>query len=155
MITSGSLTCSLLICSITAFLSQITNLQIKRTFSTSVLNNVGKDSGFELIAVASIIGLVFAILINLLLDFLREINDKEIRDTNGANSKKKWSNSLKTGIALLVMLCFISVISYGISKMNFPENISLFGHQYRIVEESENQEECEIEKESGISDSSK
>ena len=30
MITSGSLTCSLLICSITAFLSQITNLQIKR-----------------------------------------------------------------------------------------------------------------------------
>lgn len=125
------------------------------TFSTSVLNNVGKDSGFELIAVASIIGLVFAILINLLLDFLREINDKEIRDTNGANSKKKWSNSLKTGIALLVMLCFISVISYGISKMNFPENISLFGHQYRIVEESENQEECEIEKESGISDSSK
>lgn len=125
------------------------------TFSTSVLNNVGKDSGFELIAVAIIIGLVFAILINLLLDFLREINDKEIRDTNGANSKKKWSNSLKTGIALLVMLCFISVISYGISKMNFPENISLFGHQYRIVEESENQEECEIEKESGISDSSK
>ena len=125
------------------------------TFSTSVLNNVGKVSGFELIAVAIIIGLVFAILINLLLDFLREINDKEIRDTNGANSKKKWSNSLKTGIALLVMLCFISVISYGISKMNFPENISLFGHQYRIVEESENQEECEIEKESGISDSSK
>lgn len=125
------------------------------TFSTSVLNNVGKDSGFELIAVAIIIGLVFAILINLLLDFLREINDKEIRDTNGANSKKKWSNSLKIGIALLVMLCFISVISYGISKMNFPENISLFGHQYRIVEESENQEECEIEKESGISDSSK
>ena len=46
------------------------------TFSTSVLNNVGKTDVFELVIVALVIGLVFILLISILIDFLREINDK-------------------------------------------------------------------------------
>lgn len=122
------------------------------TFSTSVLNNVGTASEFELIAVAIIIGLVFLALINLLLDFLREINDKEIKDKNG---KKKLSSKITPGIGVLIVLAFLSLVSYGISKMNFPENISFFGHEYRMIDDSEIQEDSEAMIESGKSDSSK
>lgn len=122
------------------------------TFSTSVLNNLGNVPVFELITVAIIIGLVFVILIALLLDFLREINDKEIKDANG---KKRWSKKTKLGIGILVALSIISLISCGISKMSFPENINICGHNYRIIDETESQLESEVVIESGESDSSK
>ena len=48
------------------------------TFSTSVLNNLGKADTLELVAVALVIGLVFVLLISILIDFLRDINDKVI-----------------------------------------------------------------------------
>ena len=48
------------------------------TFSTSVLNNLGKADTLELVAVALVIGLVFVLLISILIDFLRNINDKVI-----------------------------------------------------------------------------
>ena len=47
------------------------------TFSTSVLNNVGKVSLSSLVIIASLIGTVFYMIISLLLSFLYEINDKE------------------------------------------------------------------------------
>ena len=58
------------------------------TFSTSVLNNLGKTGTLELVAVAIVIGLVFVLLISILIDFLRDINDKVVCDKNG---KKKWN----------------------------------------------------------------
>lgn len=122
------------------------------TFSTSVLNNLGNVPVFELITVAIIIGLVFVILIALLLDFLREINDKEITDANG---KKRWSQKTKVVIGVLVVLAIISLISCGISKMRFPENITIGGHHYRIIDETESHVESEVMTESGESDSSK
>lgn len=58
------------------------------TFSTSVLNNLGKADTLDLVAVALVIGVVFVLLISILIDFLRDINDKVIFDKNG---KKKWN----------------------------------------------------------------
>ena len=118
------------------------------TFSTSVLNNLGNVPVFELVTVAIIIGLVFVILIALLLDFLREINDKEITDENG---KKRWSKKTKLGIGILVALSIVSLISCGVSKMSFPENINICGHNYRIIDETESQMESEVVTESDSS----
>lgn len=110
------------------------------TFSTSVLNNLGSVDVFELVIVAIIIGLVFVILITLLLDFLREINDKIITDESG---RKQWSKKTKTAIGILVVLSMVTLISYGISKMSFPENINIGGHQYQLIDENESPAESE------------
>lgn len=110
------------------------------TFSTSVLNNLGSVDVFELVIVAIIIGLVFVILITLLLDFLREINDKIITDESG---RKQWSKKTKTAIGILVVLSMITLVSYGISKMSFPENINIAGHQYQLIDENESPAESE------------
>lgn len=53
------------------------------TFSTSVLNNLGKADTLELVVVAIVIGLVFVLLISILIDFLRDINDKVVCDKMG------------------------------------------------------------------------
>ena len=47
------------------------------TFSTSVLNNIGKVSLSSLLIISSLIGIVFYKLISLLLSFLYDINGKE------------------------------------------------------------------------------
>ena len=110
------------------------------TFSTSVLNNLGNADVFELVIVAIVIGLIFVILITLLLDFLREINDKIITDESG---RKQWSKKTKAAIGTLVVLVMITLVSYGISKMSFPKNINIGGHQYQLIEENESPVESE------------
>ena len=48
------------------------------TFSTSVMNNVGKAPFLELIVISCVIGVVFHSIVSLLIRFLYDINDKEI-----------------------------------------------------------------------------
>ena len=103
------------------------------TFSTSVLNNLGKADTLELVAVAIVIGLVFVLLISILIDFLRDINDKVVCDKNG---KKKWNKKVVGGIALLTLIAVVTVICIGISRMSFPQQINIGQHRYQLVEES-------------------
>ena len=102
------------------------------TFSTSVLNNVGKTDVFELVIVALVIGLVFILLISILIDFLREINDKVIKDKNG---KKRWSSKSVSTIGILVIIIAIVMLALGISKMSFPQQINIGRHQYQLIDE--------------------
>lgn len=103
------------------------------TFSTSVLNNLGKADTLELVVVAIVIGLVFVLLISILIDFLRDINDKVVCDKNG---KKKWNKKVVSGIALLTLIAVVTVICIGISRMSFPQQINIGQHRYQLVEES-------------------
>lgn len=48
-------------------------------FSSSVLNNIAKSSAYRICIVAFIIGIVFFNLIWILIDFIRDINNKSIR----------------------------------------------------------------------------
>ena len=103
------------------------------TFSTSVLNNLGKADTLELVVVAIVIGLVFVLLISILIDFLRDINDKVVCDKNG---KKQWNKKVVSGIALLTLIAVVTVICIGISRMSFPQQINIGQHRYQLVEES-------------------
>lgn len=114
------------------------------TFSTSVLNNLGKADTLELVAL--VIGLVFVLLISILIDFLRDINDKVICDKNG---KKKWNKKVVSGIALLTLIAVVVVICIGISRMSFPQQINIGQHRYQLVEESAEDSENKL----GIGDS--
>lgn len=116
------------------------------TFSTSVLNNLGKADILELVVVALVIGLVFVLLISILIDFLREINDKVIRDENG---KKKWNTRVVVGISILTLLAIIVMISIGISRMSFPQQINIGQHQYKLVEEPVEESETKLDVDSG------
>ena len=116
------------------------------TFSTSVLNNIGKADILELVVVALVIGLVFVLLISILIDFLREINDKVIRDENG---KKKWNTRVVVGISILTLLAIIVMISIGISRMSFPQQINIGQHQYKLVEEPVEESETKLDVDSG------
>ena len=99
------------------------------TFSTSVLNNLGKADTLELVVVAIVIGLVFVLLISILIDFLRDINDKVVCDKNG-------NKKVVSGIALLTLIAVVTVICIGISRMSFPQQINIGQHRYQLVEES-------------------
>lgn len=103
------------------------------TFSTSVLNNLGKADTLELVAVAIVIGLVFVLLISILIDFLRDINDKVVCDKDG---KKKWNKKVVSEIALLTLIAVVTMICIGISRMSFPQQINIGQHRYQLVEES-------------------
>ncbi len=105
------------------------------TFSTSVLNNLGKAKTLDLVVIAIVIGLVFVLLVSILIDFLREINDKVIRDKNG---KRKWNAKIIASIGVLAFVAVITIISLGVSKMSFPEKINIGNHQYRLVDEVAN-----------------
>lgn len=107
------------------------------TFSTSVLNNLGSVSVFELATVAVIVGLVFSVLINLLLGFLREINSKGSSEAD----KKRRSRVPKPSIRSLVVVAIACLMSYGISQMSFPVDFTIFGHHYKVVEDIEIQTE--------------
>ena len=56
------------------------------TFSTSVLENIAKTDVYSIALIALIIGLVFLILITVLIDFLRDINDKVVKDDLGVKT---------------------------------------------------------------------
>ena len=103
------------------------------TFSTSVLNNLGKADTLDLVAVALVIGVVFVLLISILIDFLRDINDKVIFDKNG---KKKWNKKVVGGIVLLTLIAVVVLICIGISRMSFPQQINIGQHRYKLVEET-------------------
>ena len=103
------------------------------TFSTSVLSNLGEADALELVAVALVIGIVFILLISILIDFLREINDKIIKDEKG---KRKWNVKVVAAIGMLVFISVIAVISVGISRMSFPQQINIGKHQYQLTEEA-------------------
>ena len=105
------------------------------TFSTSVLNNLGKAETLDLVAIALVIGLVFVLLVSILIDFLREINDKVVRDKNG---KRKWNVKIIASIGVLAFVAVITIISLGVSKMSFPEKINIGNHQYQLVDEVTN-----------------
>lgn len=102
------------------------------TFSTSVLKNLGKVGTLELVIVALVIGLVFVVLISILIDFLREINDKVIQDECG---KKKWNVKVVAAIRILFFLAIATLLSFGISRMSFPQQINIGNHEYRLIEE--------------------
>lgn len=102
------------------------------TFSTSVLNNLGNADTLELVATAIVIGLVFVLLISILIDFLREINDKIVYDKNG---KKKWNKKVVCGISILALVAVVTVICIGISRMSFPQQITIGQYRYQLVEE--------------------
>ena len=103
------------------------------TFSTSVLNNIGKADTWELIVISLVIGLVFILLISILIEFLREINDKIIKDKNG---KRKWSWQSKTAMGILTVLVIVAMICFGVSKMSFPQQINIGKHQYELVDQT-------------------
>lgn len=102
------------------------------TFSTSVLSNLGKVDALELVMVALVIGLVFVLLISILIEFLREINDKVIEDEKG---KRKWSSKSKIAIGVLMAVATITIAAFGISKMSVPQQISFGKHIYQLVDE--------------------
>lgn len=101
------------------------------TFSTSVLSNLGKADTLELIMVALVIGIVFVLLISILIEFLREINDKVIKDEKG---KRKWSPKNKIAIEVLMTIATITIVAFGISKMSVPQQISFGKHIYQLVD---------------------
>ena len=103
------------------------------TFSTSVLNNLGKADTLDLVAVALVIGVVFVLLISIIIDFLRDIKDKVIFDKNG---KKKWNKKVVGGIVLLTLTAVVVLICIGISRMSFPQQINIGQHRYTLVEET-------------------
>lgn len=88
------------------------------TFSTSVLNNVSDINLYTLVIIALVIGLVFVILITILLDFLREINDKVEKDSHG---KRKKNETSIFAIILLSILITVAMIGGVLSKTKMPE----------------------------------
>ncbi len=72
------------------------------TFSTSVLNNIGKVSLSSLIIIASLIGTIFYKIISLLLSFLYNINGKE------------HPSSFKVSLKVQYLILFITGLFTGI-----------------------------------------
>lgn len=89
------------------------------TFSTSVLQNLGKVSIGELIIVALVIGLVFILLVTILLNFLREIN--------GKTKKDKVSSKSRCAIIIVSILLVIFLISYALSRTDIGAIKRFFG----------------------------
>lgn len=90
------------------------------TFSTSVLNNVSDTNAFKLIGIALVVGLVFFNIIYVLIQFLREINDKVERDENGKRKKSVYFWPINI---ILCVLIVISVLVYGATQIKLPEKV--------------------------------
>lgn len=74
------------------------------TFSTSVLNNVSDTNALKLVAIALVIGLVFFNIINVLIQFLREINDKVERNKKGNQKKSKYFWPVNIILCVLIII---------------------------------------------------
>ena len=74
------------------------------TFSTSVLNNVGKVSLSSLVIIASLIGTVFYMIISLLLSFLYEINGKEYPSGSKASLRIKYLIFFMIGLFIGILI---------------------------------------------------
>lgn len=90
------------------------------TFSTSVLNNIAKTDVYSIALIALVIGLVFLILITVLIDFLRDINDKVVKDEKG---KRKINVVSKCAIILLSVLIIITMLGSVLVKIELPEKV--------------------------------
>lgn len=88
------------------------------TFSTSVLTNIAKVDLCTLVIIALVIGLVFVVLITVLLDFLRDINDKLIVDSCG---NRKLNHASKCTIIVLVILIALAIFGNTLSNTTFPK----------------------------------
>ena len=88
------------------------------TFSTSVLNNVATADVYTLLVISLVIGLVFVILVTVLIDFLREINNKN----NGGNSNFFKRNPV-SGVAVIILaiLIVVTVCCHYVSQIDFPD----------------------------------
>lgn len=89
------------------------------TFSTSVLNNVSNTNVYKLSLIALIIGVVFIMLISVLIDFLRELNEKQ--DTTATVRQRKCS-SVWRAIIWLAILAIVCLICYTVSNIVFSES---------------------------------
>ena len=74
------------------------------TFSTSVLNNVGKVSLSSLVIIASLIGTVFYMIISLLLSFLYKINGKEYPSGSKASLRIKYLIFFMIGLFIGILI---------------------------------------------------
>ena len=99
------------------------------TFSTSVLNNVSNTTAFKLAVIAAVIGLVFYNLLGMLIDFLKDINEKMAKAEDG---KKKKDSTRKFVNVILLIIILTSLVGYGISKISFPEKIYIPASQEQI-----------------------
>ena len=102
------------------------------TFSTSVLNNISSVGIIELSIVALLIGIVLFNLIAYLIDFLKEINDKNEYDVRGkkiVGSYRIIVNCVLAGLILAILIVF------GLTKIKFPEKIYI-GISQQQVEDS-------------------
>lgn len=77
------------------------------TFSTSVLNNIHKVSVYKLGIISLIIGLVFADILWLLMDFIKSIN---------GNQKRRFLYIVLFNILIIVLMVVIVCIYYAINK---------------------------------------
>lgn len=111
------------------------------TFSTSVLNNISEVSAYTLALIALIIGLVFVVLITVLIDFLRDINDKLIKDSNG---NKMMNPVSKFAIVALSFIIIVSFIGNALSNITFPEVITIC-HQAEVQSDEENTSDLSFE----------
>ena len=85
------------------------------TFSTSVLNNLHQSTLYELGVVALIIGLVFTVLITVLLEFLRDVNN--IKGVNNSECLKS-----RAWIAIMILAVLIGVLlSFNPERKELPE----------------------------------
>ena len=94
------------------------------TFSTSVLNNVGKVSTGKLLFIALIIGLVFILLLAILINFLLEINGRLTKNDKGKfkiNSASKWA------IMIISILLGLFALGYAFSKIDTTTMKNFFG----------------------------
>lgn len=111
------------------------------TFSTSVLNNAVNTGIYKLSVIALIIGFVFYNLVAILLDFLREINDKM---EYSEKSKKRKHSIRKVVNGLLFALLLAVFIGYGVTKIKLPDTIYI-GTNSSIAQEALTEDSMPIE----------
>ena len=88
------------------------------TFSTSVLDNVTDTNVYKLVVIAVVIGLVFYNLIGILIDFLKDINEKAVRKDDG----KKFTTRALVNVVFAVII-LVSLLGYGITKISLPQKV--------------------------------
>ena len=81
------------------------------TFSSSVLENIDKASAYRTLAIVFILGIVLINLVWLLIDFLREINEKSIR---------KWWLIIPINIILVISLV-LTFVAYKYQWLEIKE----------------------------------
>lgn len=99
------------------------------TFSTSVLNNVTNTNAYKLAVISVVIGLVFYNLVGMLIDFLKDINEKAEKTDDG--KKKRDSTRMLVNVILLIII-LASLVGYGITKISLPEKVYIGTSQEQV-----------------------